>query len=141
MKHEYVVGGIALVMGWFGEFLGGFDNLLKCMMFLMLLDIVAGVLSAAIFNTSKYSKNGITSNALLQGAIRKIMMLFIVAAGVIIDKVIGGSYVRNCVVLYFIGTEGISLLEHMVHMNVPFPKFIKDILTTILEQADKGEEK
>lgn len=140
MKHEYVMGGISLVMGFFANLLGGFDTILKCMTILMLLDIISGVVSAAIFNTSKYSKNGITSNALMQGAIRKVMMLCIVGVGVIVDEVIGANYVRNCIVLYFIGTEGVSLLEHMVHMNVPFPKLIKDLLTAILEQADKGDE-
>lgn len=140
MRHEYVMGGASIILGFFSSFLGGFDTILKCMLLLMLLDILAGVVSAALFNSSKYSKNGITSNALMQGAVRKIMMLCIVGVGVIIDEILGSNYVRNCVVLYFIGTEGVSLLEHMVHMNVPFPKFVKDVLTTILEQADKGDE-
>lgn len=140
MRHEYVMGGASIILGFFSSFLGGFDTILKCMLLLMLLDILTGVVSAALFNTSKYSKNGITSNALMQGAVRKIMMLCIVGVGVIIDEILGSNYVRNCVVLYFIGTEGVSLLEHMVHMNVPFPKFVKDVLTTILEQADKGDE-
>lgn len=134
------MGGASIILGFFSSFLGGFDTILKCMLLLMLLDILAGVVSAALFNSSKYSKNGITSNALMQGAVRKIMMLCIVGVGVIIDEILGSNYVRNCVVLYFIGTEGVSLLEHMVHMNVPFPKFVKDVLTTILEQADKGDE-
>lgn len=140
MKHEYIMGGVSIILGFFSNFLGGFDTILKCMLLLMLLDIIAGVVSAALFNSSKYSKNGITSNALMQGAVRKIMMLCIVGVGVIIDEILGSNYVRNCVVLYFIGTEGVSLLEHMVHMNVPFPKFVKDVLTTILEQADKGDD-
>lgn len=140
MNAQKWIGGISAIGAFIASFLGGYDALLETMLIMMVLDIIAGVLSAAFFNTSKYSKNGITSDALLRGAIRKVMMLFIVAVGVMVDTILHTTYVRNCAVLYMIGTEGISLLEHMVHMNVPFPKFLKDIIETILERGDTGNE-
>lgn len=129
----------AMVMGAFSTWLGGYDDLLNAMLLLMILDIICGVIDAAFFNHSKYSSNGLTSDALIRGAIRKCMLLAIVAISVVIDNILSTSYIRNCAVLYFIATEGLSLLEHMVNMNVPFPKFVKDILEVILEQSDKGD--
>lgn len=134
------IKGVSIIGAFISSLLGGYDALLEAMLFMMILDIIAGVLCAAFFNTSKYSKNGVSSEALIKGAIRKIMMLFIIAISVIIDRILNINYVRNCAVLYMIGTEGISLLEHMVNMNVPFPKFVKDLIETILEKGDNGNE-
>lgn len=118
--------------------LGGYDMLLEALLLLILLDIIAGVVRAALFNSSKYSNNGLTSSALFKGALRKIMILIIIAVCVVIDRILGISYVRNYSILYFIATEGLSLLEHMVIMGVPFPAFVKDILDVILEKANSG---
>lgn len=128
------------VLGLLSTSLGGYDPMLHAMFILMIMDIVAGVTSAAIFNTSKYSKNGVTSEGLMKGAIRKIMMLFVVAIAVLVDNILSLTYVRNCAVLYMIGMEGISLLEHMIHMGVPFPNFLQKIIETILEKGDNGNE-
>lgn len=131
---------ISMVGGLVANVLGGFDSLLKALLFMMLMDIIAGICSAAFFNTSKYSRNGITSDALIKGIIRKVMMLVIISIATVLDGVLDLDYIRNCACIYLIGTEGVSLIEHMMHMNVPFPKFIKDIMETLLEKGDNGNE-
>lgn len=137
MKYEETCATIGIVAGLASKFLGGFDYILKAMAMLMLIDIVSGFICAAVFNTSKFSKNGVTSEALFKGAIRKISMLFIVAVAVIIDRIMEFDYVRNSVVMYFIATEGISVLEHIVTMGVPVPKFITLMLENIRQDSEK----
>lgn len=135
----YIKLQVAVVMGTISAILGGYDALLEAMFILMILDIVCGVIDAGFFNHSKYSKNGLTSEGLVKGAIRKCMLLCIVAIAVVLDKILAMDYIRNCAVIYFIATEGLSLLEHMIAMGVPFPKFLKEILEVLLEKADSGE--
>lgn len=131
-------GGFAVISSFVAPLVGGFDSLIKAMGLLMVMDIITGLISAGLFNTSKYSKNGLTSDALMKGAVRKIMMLFIVSLAVMVDSIIKTNYIRNCAVLYFIATEGLSIIEHMVHMGVPFPSFIKTMLDVLLEKADSA---
>lgn len=126
---------IGAVGGFFMKIFGGFDYSLKAMLLLMVIDIFSGFISAWMFNTSKYSKNGVTSDALLKGAVRKISMLSIVSIGVVIDGVMGFNYVRNGVVMYFIATEGISILEHMIHIGIPVPKFVGQMLENMREDT------
>lgn len=54
-----IIGGTAM------KLLGGFDYSLIAMLTLMLIDILLGFVSAAVFKTSKYG-NGVSSNALLR---------------------------------------------------------------------------
>lgn len=137
MRNE-LLATVSVVGATMAGALGGFDSLLQCMLTMMLLDVAMGIIAAAVFNTSKYSKNGLTSDGMMRGIFRKISILIIVVVGVTIDKALEICYIRNAIVLYFIATEGLSILEHLVHIGVPFPKFISNILNSVLEQADKG---
>lgn len=132
---------IGVVGGFCAKMLGGFDYAMKILIFFMVVDIIAGFVCAALFNCSQYAKNGVSSTALLRGAVRKISILSIVAIGVAIDRIIETDYVRNGVVMYFIATEGISILEHCVNMGIPVPKFIVGLLENIgREKEEKSNE-
>lgn len=131
---------IGVVGGLCTKILGGFDYSLKAMLLLMGIDIIAGFICAAIFDKSKYSKNGVCSDALIKGAIRKISILSIVAIGVVIDTIMEMDYVRNGVVMYFIATEGISILEHMVVIGLPVPAFVTNILENMRKEVDNKPE-
>lgn len=122
------------------KMLGGFDYTLKAMLLLMLIDIVAGFVCAWLYNTSQYSKNGVTSEALMKGAVRKIFILAIVAIGVVLDNIMNINYVRNGVVMYFIATEGISVLEHLITMGIPVPNFVKQMLEKIQSDSENTGE-
>lgn len=137
---NHIIAIVSTFTGAITTILGGYDSLLKAMLMLMLIDIVCGLVDAAFFNHSKYSSNGLSSTGLVKGAIRKCMLLAIVAVAVVIDNILNTTYIRNCAVIYFIATEGLSVLEHMVAMDVPFPSFVKDILEVMLEKADTGKD-
>lgn len=139
MREEQVCGVVGVVGGLAVKLLGGFDYSIKAMLLLMFVDIISGFVCAWVFDTSQYSKNGVSSEALFKGAVRKTFMLSIVAIGVVIDKVMGFNYVRNAVVMYFIATEGISILEHMVTMGIPVPKFVVNMLENMRKDETEDE--
>lgn len=136
-EHVCVVAGI--IGGTAVKLLGGFDYSLMAMFTLMLIDIILGFISAAVFKLSKYG-NGVSSEALAKGALRKCSMLCIIIIGTIIDNLFGMDYVRNATVFYFIATEGISILEHLIDMNVRVPQFIIRILDSMEKKYDDAEE-
>jgi toxin secretion/phage lysis holin len=67
----------------------------------------------------------------------------IVAVAVVIDNVTGASgIVRLAAIFFYIGMEGISILENAARIGVPIPEKIREALLQIKDggkKADKDE--
>lgn len=109
--------------------------LLYAVLIFMIIDIVTG--------WAKALKNGnLWSTKSVYGAGRKLLALFVVILANIIDNVLNlNGALLIAIMLYYIATEGLSILENLAEMNVPFPEQIKDKLEVLKEKSkdDKGE--
>lgn len=120
--------------------LGGWDASMKILVALMVADYITGVLVAAVWNKSPKSAGGaLDSKAGFKGILKKCMILLLVWIGVLLDNATGANYIRTAVVLFFVGNEGISLLENLGLMGVPFPAFLRRALEALRDQGDKGK--
>ena len=138
---NYVLAVMAFVGGFVSHALGGWDSMMKLLMALMALDFLTGWLVAGVWKRSNKSESGaLDSKASFRGLIRKGMILMVVWIGVLLDDALGATYVRNAVVLFFVGNEGLSLLENLGLMGVPFPDFLKKALEALHDRGNKGEE-
>lgn len=133
--REWMVYG-SIVCGLGSSLLGGFDTILKAMLLLMVVDMAAGIVCVVFFQKSKYTAGGLSSYAMIKGTVRKLSMLAVIVVGVVIDRALDFEYVRNTIVMYFIATEGISIIEHMAIIGVPLPQFLMKLLEVIKEQND-----
>lgn len=139
MKNA-VLGALAAGLSGLAGALGGWDGALKTMVVLMAADYVTGVLLAAVWKRSAKSASGtLDSRAGFLGLCRKGMMLLVVWIGARLDALVGGQYARTAACLFFIGNEGLSLLENVGLMGVPLPKFLKAALEALREKGDKGD--
>ena len=119
--------------------LGGWDAAMQVLVALMAVDYVTGVLVAAVWHRSNKSATGaLDSKAGFRGLIKKCMILLLVWIGVLLDNALGAAYIRTAVILFFIGNEGLSLLENLGLMGVPFPAFLQRALEALRENGDKG---
>lgn len=135
-----VLASIAAVGAFIAETLGGWDAMMKLLVALMAVDFLTGCLVAAVWKKSNKSESGaLDSKASFKGLIKKGMILLMVWVGVLLDNALGATYVRNTVVLFFIGNEGLSLLENLGLMGVPFPDFLVKALEVLHDQGNKGE--
>ena len=57
----------------------------------------------------------------------------------LLDNAFSTTYVRTAVIIFFIGNEGISFLENIGLMGVPFPAFLKKALEALRDKGDEGE--
>lgn len=135
---------VLAVAAAFGSFvadqLGGWDAAMKILIALMVADYVTGILVAAIWHRSaKTSSGALSSHASFVGIVKKCLILMLVWIGVLLDSAIGCNYVRMAVVLFFVGNEGLSLLENVGLMGVPYPEFLKRMLEALKEKGDEGE--
>lgn len=145
MDANVIKNGILAGLAVFGSFaanaLGGWDASLQVLIALMVADYITGVLVAAVWHKSTKSQSGaLDSKAGFKGILKKGMILVLVWLGVLLDHATGANYIRTAVVLFFIGNEGISLLENLGLMGVPYPAFLKKALEALHDQGNQGEE-
>ena len=131
-----VLAALATVGTFVAHALGGWDAAMQVLVALMALDYLTGILVAAVWQRSNKSSTGaLDSKAGFKGLCKKGMILLLVWLGVLLDNAFGTTYVRMAVILFFIGNEGISFLENLGLMGVPFPEFLK----ALRDQGDAGE--
>lgn len=94
-----LVGGVLAAM------LGGFDNQLSALFFLMLLDYITG-LYAAWHMHNVFSQRG------YRGIMKKLSILIAVAFGVLVDKVLCTDFCRFSAIAGFGVMEAISIIEN-----------------------------
>ena len=134
-----VLAILAAVGSWIANALGGWDASLAVLVALMALDYLTGILLAAVWQRSTKSESGaLDSRAGFKGLIKKCMILLMVWIGVLLDRAVGAQYIRTAVILFFIGNEGLSLLENICLMGVPCPKFLKKALEALRDKGDNG---
>ena len=137
-----VLAALAAVGSWIANALGGWDASMQVLVALMVADYLTGVLVAAVWQRSSKSETGaLDSKAGFKGILKKCAILLLVWIGVLLDNATGVNYIRMAVVLFFVGNEGISLLENLGLMGVPFPAFLKRALEALQDQGDKGRDK
>ena len=137
-----VLAALAAVGSWIANSMGGWDASMQVLVALMVADYLTGVLVAAVWHKSSKSSSGtLNSVAGFKGILKKCMILMLVWIGVLLDQALDSSYARTAVVLFFVGNEGISLLENLGLMGVPFPAFLRRALEALRDQGDKGRDK
>ena len=117
--------------------LGGWDGFLKVLVAMMGCDYITGILVAGIWKNSGKSDSGaLDSKAGFKGIIKKGIILMLVWLGALMDQGLSIDYVRNALCMFFIGNEGLSLLENVGLMGVKYPTVLKDALETLRKKGD-----
>ena len=100
----------------------------------VVIDYITGVM-CAIADKSLSSAIG------FKGICRKVLIFALVGVGHILDtQVIGnGSVMRTAVIFFYISNEGVSLIENAVHLGLPVPQKLKDVLEQLHERGEKED--
>ena len=121
--------------------LGGWDAALQTLLLFMAADYLTGVLVAGVFRQSGKSADGaLDSRAGFRGLCRKGAQLVAVLVGARLDALLGTDWARTAVVLFFLGNEGLSILENLGLMGVPLPGALKNALTVLKSKGEQAEE-
>lgn len=136
-----VLAAMAAVGSFIATKLGGWDALMMVLVALMASDYITGLAVAAIWHKSAKSASGaLDSKASFRGLLKKCVILLLVWIGVLLDMALGANYIRNAIAIFFIGNEGLSLIENVGLMGVPYPSFLKKALEALKEKGDNGDE-
>ena len=140
----YIKNAVLAALAALGTFvanaLGGWDAALQVLIGLMAADYVTGLIVAGVFKRSGKSETGaLESRAGFKGLVRKCTILMLVWVATMLDRLTGAAYIRTAVCLFFIGNEGLSILENTALMGVPYPAFIKNALEARRDKGDGGK--
>ena len=128
---QVVFAGIG---GWLGWFLGGCDGLLYALLAFVVIDYITGVMCAIV-------DRKLSSAIGFKGLFKKVLIFTLVDIGHILDtRVIGsGSVLRTAIIFFYISNEGVSLIENAVHIGLPVPQKLKDVLEQLHDRSENGE--
>ena len=103
---------------------GQFDSDLQTLTFVICADFITGILKGLIGKSDKTENGGLTSNYCRYGIIKKISIYIYVALGHWLDYYLKIDYIRTVVILAFIISECISLVENLTLITGKCPKCI-----------------
>jgi toxin secretion/phage lysis holin len=122
-----------LIGGGLTYWLGGWDVLLKTIVFLAVADYVTGWIKGI------YTKQ-LSSEIGFKGLLKKIVMFIVIAVAYVIQGLVGGKIpLREVVIMFYIANEGLSLLENAA-VFVPIPERLKAVLLQLREKDESEGE-
>lgn len=135
-----IVKGVAAVGGAIAGAVGGWDATIKVLVVMMVIDYVSGLVVAAMGKSTKTDYGGLSSKVGFIGLAKKGLMLAVVLMAATLDEAMGTAVCRDTACWFYIANEGISVLENLNLVGVPFPEKIRALLGARMEEADKTEE-
>ena len=99
----------------------GWDEALEALLVLMVLDYITGLLAAYINPNLQ-----LNSNRGFRGICKKIMILLLIVLAHELEKATGIPAVQSIVVWFFIGNEGLSIIENAAKAGIPVPAKLRD---------------
>lgn len=126
-------GAVVSIIGTIMSYLLGWNGVLEALLCAMVLDYLSGLLAAYINPHMKLdSRRG------FRGIGKKIMILLLVSLAHFADYATGQNIVQTIAVWFFLGNEGLSILENAANAGVPVPEKLKKTLEQL--KSEKGSE-
>lgn len=118
---------LAAIAGAVLSFFTGMPVIVWALVGVMTLDYVTGIICAAAGKSTKTEGGKLSSTAAFVGLLKKVMMLVLVLLAALLDWVVRlevgvtFSAVTGAVCVWFIASEGISIVENAAELGLPVP--------------------
>lgn len=130
----------------FISFLGGLDNLLIVFLMAMLFDWITGLIRAV-------KENEMSSSIGHKGVVKRMLIVMLIVFAVALDKLLSTENnmlnilnhninlsLRNVMLIFYIGNDGISMLENLEQIGVPFPEKLRSVLKQCRDRGKVEDE-
>lgn len=135
MRLEYNAG--VVISGIIAYVFGGWNLALQTLLGLMILDYITGLYVAATAKSKKTKKGKLSPRVALLGVCKKVIILLICGMSYRLDVLMNAEgLLYNVVCLFYIGNEGLSVLDNANKAEVKLPKKLKIFLNSIMEDAE-----
>ncbi len=136
VRKEVIWGACSGMVGTIETYLfGEWSAVLEALVAAMVVDYVSGVLAAYI-NPGMM----LDSRTGFRGICKKILTLLLVSLAHFVDSATGQQIVCTAVVWFFLGNEGLSILENAAKAGVPVPGKLRQTLKQLsVEKTERKE--
>ena len=136
---------LAAVGGAIASFFVNMPPLVYILIGVMSIDFITGLI-CGVMGKSKKTENGyLASNEAFKGLMKKMLIILVVVLAACLDYAVSMSAgitfeaVMGATCLWFIASEGLSILENVASMGVPVPKLLLNLLE-IMRNKGNGQE-
>ena len=135
---------LAAALGAVVSFFTGLPPIIWVLVAVMSLDYVTGLMCGAMGKSTKTETGGLSSSMAFEGLLKKVLILCIVGLATLVDHAIAVSAgiemaaVTGACCLWFVASEGLSILENAATMGVPIPKALMRALEIMRKKGEDG---
>ena len=142
-----VIEFLSAIGGAIASFFTTMPPLVYILIGVMSIDYVTGLICGAMGKSKKTETGYLASHEAWKGLLKKGVILLVVllanlldiavskGAGITVEAVMGAT----C--LWFIASEGLSILENVASMGVPVPRILTNLLEIMRQKGDGQENK
>lgn len=138
---------LAAIGGAIASFFCGLPPVMWVLIAVMSIDYITGILCGIMGKSQKTENGYLASHAAFMGLLKKALIILVVLLAALLDKAVSMGAgiefeaVTGATCLWFIASEGFSILENVACMGVPVPKILMKMLEVMKSKGDAPEEK
>ena len=142
-----VTEALAAAGGAIASFFVNMPPLVYILIAVMTIDFITGLICGAMGKSQKTENGFIDSKQAFIGLMKKALILLVVLLAALLDKAVAWGAgitfdaVMGATCLWFIASEGLSILENVALIGVPVPKILLKLLEIMKEKGDVKEER
>ena len=137
---------LSAVGGAVASFFVNMPPLVWILIAVMSIDYVTGLICGAMGKSKKTENGYLASHEAWKGLMKKALILLVVLLANLLDMAVSkGAGIQfeatmGATCLWFIASEGLSVLENVASMGVPVPKILLKLLEIMREKGDGPKE-
>ena len=133
---------LAAIGGAIASFFVAMPPLVWILIAVMSIDYITGLITGAMGKSNKTENGYLESHAALKGLLKKGLIILVVLLAALLDQAVSTGAgiqfeaVMGATCLWFIASEGLSILENVAMMGVPVPKILLKLLEVMRAKGD-----
>ena len=142
-----IIEFLSAVGGAIASFFTTMPPLVYILIGVMSIDYVTGLICGAMGKSKKTETGYLASHEAWKGLLKKGVILLVVLLANLLDIAVSKSAgitveaVMGATCLWFIASEGLSILENVASMGVPVPRILTNLLEIMRQKGDAPEGK
>lgn len=144
-KVKTIAEVLAAIGGAIASFFTGLPPIIWVLIAVMSIDYLTGIICGLMGKSPNTENGGVSSKMAFRGLLKKALILLVVLLAALLDKAVsmgtGAAFeaVAGATCLWFIASEGFSILENVAAMGVPIPGVLKQALEIMRKKGDVPE--
>ena len=140
-----LIEALAAAGGAIASFFCGLPPIIWILLAVMSLDYITGIICGIMGKSPKTETGHLSSGAAFAGLMKKALILLVVLLAALLDQAVSAGAgiqfeaVMGATCLWFIASEGLSILENVATIGVPVPKILLKLLEVMREKGNGPE--